>query len=72
MIAVGPDFRGRGIGSALMQPELDWMQEAGMSVAMVEAGGDPGAYPGAAYYEKLGFSLLPIARYFRKLGDPRD
>jgi ribosomal protein S18 acetylase RimI-like enzyme len=67
MIAVDPDFQRRGIGTALMQFALAWMKEAGMSVAMVETGGDPGHAPARRTYEKLGFGLLPIARYFKKL-----
>ncbi|MEH1869425.1 MAG: GNAT family N-acetyltransferase [Nostoc sp.] len=67
MVAVDPDFQGHGIGSALTQFALDWMKDAGMSVAMVETGGDPGHAPARRTYEKLGFKLLPIARYFKKL-----
>ncbi|KAM3098853.1 GNAT family N-acetyltransferase [Phormidesmis sp. 146-12] len=67
MVAVDPDFQDRGIGSALIEFALDWMKEAGMSVAMVETGGDPGHAPARRTYEKLGFGLLPIARYFKKL-----
>jgi ribosomal protein S18 acetylase RimI-like enzyme len=67
MIAVDPDFQPRGIGAALMAFALDWMKEAGMSVAMVETGGDSGHAPARRLYEKLGFGLFPIARYFKKL-----
>ena len=67
MIAVEPDFQGRGIGSALIEFALAWMKDAGMSVAMVETGGDPGHAPARHTYEKAGFELLPIARYFKKL-----
>ncbi|KAF3884447.1 MULTISPECIES: GNAT family N-acetyltransferase [Nostocales] len=67
MIAVDPDYQRRGIGTALMEFALDWMKVAGMSVAMVETGGDPGHAPARCAYEKLGFRLLPIARYFKKL-----
>ena len=67
MVAVDPDFQGHGIGSALTEFALAWMKEAGMSVAMVETGGDPGHAPARRTYEKLGFRLLPIARYFKKL-----
>jgi len=67
MIAVDPDFQRRGIGTALTEFALDWMKDAGMSVAMVETGGDPGHAPARRTYEKLGFGLLPIARYFKKL-----
>ena len=67
MVAVDPDFQGHGIGSALVEFALDWMKDAGMSMAMVETGGDPGHAPARHTYEKLGFGLLPIARYFKKL-----
>ncbi|MGI2906191.1 GNAT family N-acetyltransferase [Tolypothrix sp. VBCCA 56010] len=67
MIAVDPDYQRRGIGTALIEFALNWMKAAGMSVAMVETGGDPGHAPARCIYEKLGFRLLPIARYFKKL-----
>ena len=67
MVAVDPDFQGRGIGTALTEFALDWMKDAGMSVAMVETGGDPGNEKARHTYEKVGFELLPIARYFKKL-----
>lgn len=38
-----------------------------MSVAMVETGGDPGHERARHTYEKAGFELFPVARYFKKL-----
>jgi hypothetical protein len=38
-----------------------------MTVAMVETGGDPGHAPARHTYEKQGFRLFPVARYFKKL-----
>ena len=67
MVAVDPDFQGYGIGKALTAFALDWMKEAGMSVAMVETGGDPGHGPARRLYESAGFGRLEIARYFKKL-----
>jgi GNAT superfamily N-acetyltransferase len=67
MIAVDPDFQGQGIGTALIEFALDWMKGAGMSIAMVETGGDPGHAPARQTYEKAGFGLFPVARYFKKL-----
>jgi GNAT superfamily N-acetyltransferase len=67
MIAVDPDFQRRGIGAALTAFALDWLKDAGMSAAMVETGGDPGHAPARRLYEKVGFGLFPIARYFKKL-----
>jgi GNAT superfamily N-acetyltransferase len=67
MVAVEPDFQGQGIGSALIEFALAWMKDAGMSIAMVETGGDPGHAPARCTYEKVGFGLFPVARYFKKL-----
>jgi ribosomal protein S18 acetylase RimI-like enzyme len=67
MIAVDPDFQRRGIAMALTDFAVARMKEAGMEIAMVETGGDPGHAPARAAYEKAGFRVLPLARYFRKL-----
>jgi GNAT superfamily N-acetyltransferase len=67
MVGVDPDFQGRGIGAELIEFALDWMRESGMSIAMVETGGDPGHGPARRAYEKAGFGLWPVARYFKKL-----
>ncbi|MBD2060033.1 GNAT family N-acetyltransferase [Oculatella sp. FACHB-28] len=67
MIAVDPDFQSQGIGTALIEFALAWMKDAGMAIAMVETGGDPGHAPARYTYEKVGFRQLPIARYFKKL-----
>ena len=67
MIAVDPKHQRQGIGAALTAHALTWMKGAGMSIAMVETGGDPGHAPARQTYEKLGFRVLPIARYFKKL-----
>jgi ribosomal protein S18 acetylase RimI-like enzyme len=67
MLAVDPDHQGGGIGTALTEFALDRLKDAGMGVAMVETGGDPGHAAGRRTYEKAGFVLLQIARYFKNL-----
>jgi ribosomal protein S18 acetylase RimI-like enzyme len=67
MIAVDPDFQRRGIALAMTDFAVERMKEAGMAIAMVETGGDPGHAPARAAYERAGFGLFPVARYFRKL-----
>lgn len=67
MVAIDPDFQRRGIGSTLIEFALAWMSDAGMAIAMVETGGDPGHAPARHTYEKAGFRLFPVARYFKKL-----
>src|SRR5215212_6800892 len=65
MLAVDPDEQGRGIGTALTEVATGWLREAGMTVAMVETGGDSGHAPARRVYEKAGYTLLPVARYFK-------
>ena len=67
MIAVDPDFQRRGVAARLTSHSLDWFRQAGMSIAMVETGGDPGHAPARRTYEASGFRLLPVARYFKGL-----
>ncbi len=67
MIAVDPDFQSQGIGTILIEFALDWMKDAEMSIAMVETGGDDGHAPARHTYEKAGFELFTVARYFKKL-----
>jgi ribosomal protein S18 acetylase RimI-like enzyme len=67
MIAVDPDYQRRGIAMDLTDFAVERMKEAGMQIAMVETGGDPGHAPARAAYQKAGFRALPLARYFRKL-----
>lgn len=67
MIAVDPDCQGGGVGTALTEFASSWIKDAGMSVAMVETGGDPGHAAARRTYEKAGYTQLPIARYFKNL-----
>jgi GNAT superfamily N-acetyltransferase len=67
MIAVDPDYQRRGVGTGLVEFALNWIKGSGISVAMVETGGDPGHAPARRTYEGIGFRESPIARYFKKL-----
>ncbi|MEL6401383.1 MAG: GNAT family N-acetyltransferase [Cyanobacteria bacterium J06607_6] len=67
MVAVDPDFQGQGMGTALLEFALNWMKESGMAIAMVETGGDRGHAPARQTYEKVGFEVWPVARYFKPL-----
>ena len=67
IVAVAPDFQGYDIGSVLIEFALAWMKDAGMSIAIVETGGDSGYAPARHISEKVGFELFPVARYFKKL-----
>jgi ribosomal protein S18 acetylase RimI-like enzyme len=65
ILGVDPDHQGTGTGTALTEFALDRLEEAGMKVATVETGGDPGHAAARRTYEKAGFTLLPVARYFK-------
>jgi ribosomal protein S18 acetylase RimI-like enzyme len=67
MLAVHPDHQNGGIGTAMTEFALERLEEAGMKIALVETGGDPGHAAARQTYEKAGFVLLPIARYFKNL-----
>ncbi len=67
VLAVDPDYQGGGIGTALTEFALDRLKDAGMTIAMVETGGDPGHAAARRTYEKAGYVHLPIARCFKNL-----
>ncbi|KPL91436.1 GNAT family N-acetyltransferase [Herpetosiphon geysericola] len=67
MLAVDPSYQQRGVGAALTKFALEQFRNAGMRVAMVETGGDPGHEPARQTYAKQGFQLMPVARYFQAL-----
>jgi ribosomal protein S18 acetylase RimI-like enzyme len=67
IIGVDPDYQRRGISSRLTEFATEHMRNHDMDIALVETSGDPGHQPARAAYEAAGFTLLPIARYFRLL-----
>lgn len=67
ILAVDPAHQRRGIGKALIDSALEKMRAAGMAIAMVETGDDPGHSASRATYERSGFERWPVARYFRKI-----
>jgi GNAT superfamily N-acetyltransferase len=67
MVAVDPERQGRGTGGVLTEFATGWLREQGMRVAMVETGGDPGHAAERHVYERAGYQLLPVARYFKNL-----
>ncbi|WP_340645917.1 GNAT family N-acetyltransferase [Phenylobacterium sp.] len=67
ILAVDPQAQRGGVAKALMEAAMAKFRAAGMSMAMVETGGDPGHAPSRATYENFGFEPWPVARYFREL-----
>jgi GNAT superfamily N-acetyltransferase len=67
VIAVDPEYQGRGIASRLMEHSVEFMRAHGMDIAAVETGGDEGHAPARALYESLGYTPLPVVRYLKLL-----
>jgi GNAT superfamily N-acetyltransferase len=65
--SIDPDHQRHGIGSELTDAAIEWIRAAGLPVAVVETGGDEGHAPARDLYEKVGFTPLPIVRYFKAL-----
>ena len=67
LVAVDPNHQRQGIGTQLNEQALREMAEAGVKLAIVEAGGDASHAPARRSYEKAGYTALPLVRYFKKL-----
>jgi len=67
MLAVDPDHQRQGTGATLTNTATDWLRSRGMRVAMIDTGGDPGHAPARRLYARMGYTELPIARYFQAL-----
>lgn len=67
MIGVDPDFQAQGIGSELTEAGLQIIKRNGFKLAMVETGGDPAHESARKTYQKMGFELWPVARYFKRI-----
>jgi GNAT superfamily N-acetyltransferase len=65
MVAVDPDYQGRGIARKLMEHSTDHMRAHGMDIAAVGTGGDRGHAPARRLYESLGYTALPGVRYLK-------
>jgi ribosomal protein S18 acetylase RimI-like enzyme len=68
MLAVHPDYQNLGIGTELNRFALDRLRDAGMTLAEVGTGGDPGHAPARRSYEKAGYTAVPLVRYYKALG----
>lgn len=69
MLAVTPGYQRHGIGGRLNELALVAFRDAGMTLAVVGTGGDPGHAPARRSYERAGYTPLPIVRYYKLLKD---
>jgi ribosomal protein S18 acetylase RimI-like enzyme len=67
MLAVDPLVQRQGIGTALTSFAVQQLRQAGVTLAEVGTGGDPGHAPARRVYEKAGFIGLPLVRYYARL-----
>ena len=67
MLAVEPDYQNEGLGTELTEVATDWIRQAGLLVALVSTGGDPGHAPARRTYEKAGYTPLPAVHYLKAL-----
>jgi GNAT superfamily N-acetyltransferase len=67
MIAVDPNSQNRGLGTKLANVATEWIRAAGMRVAMIGTGGDPGHAPARRVYEKAGYTAMPVANFYKAL-----
>jgi GNAT superfamily N-acetyltransferase len=70
MLAVDPAAQRRGVGRALLDDGVEQLRRAGVRLAAIGTGGDPGHAPARRTYEAAGFTPLPLVRYHRLLGPP--
>lgn len=67
MIAVSPEHQSQGLGTTLTDFSTEWMREAGLPLALIGTGGDPGHAPARRTYEKAGYTPLPLVQYYKVL-----
>lgn len=65
MLAVDPDQQGSGIGTTLTEFALDRLKDDGVTVRWSKREETPDTPRHA--YEKVGYVLSPVARYFKNL-----
>jgi ribosomal protein S18 acetylase RimI-like enzyme len=67
LLAVHPEYQNRGIGTQLNNFALQKMKESGTKLAIVSTGGDESHAPARRSYEKVGYTALPLVRYYKDL-----
>jgi len=71
LIAVHKDFRGKGIGAAIMLHIEHLLGEQNMRILLVETSGLPEFEPTRAFYDKCNYHREAIIRDFYKEGEDK-
>ena len=66
-LAVHPDAQNMGIGTLLNEYALGRLKHLGMVLVEVGTGGDISHAPARRSYEKMGYTAVPLVRYFKVL-----
>ena len=67
IVAVDPDSQGQGVASRLIEFAVDWMKTQDLKMCIIDTGADPGHAPARRTYEKLGFDMWPVARFYKEI-----
>jgi len=67
LLAVHPDYQNRGIGTQLNSFVLQKMKAGGVKMAIVSTGGDESHAAARRSYEKVGYTALPLVKYYQDL-----
>ena len=70
VIAVDPDFAGRGLGRAMTLAGLEWLSGRGLTVGMLYVESDN--HPANAVYRRIGFEHHHTDRAYRRQGRLED
>jgi GNAT superfamily N-acetyltransferase len=67
IIATDPDAQGNGIATKLINFAVDYMKQHGMEMCIIDTGQDKGHAPARATYERNGFDMWPVARFYKEI-----
>lgn len=67
LLATLPAYRRLDVGRQLCLHAISAMKSAAVDVVEIGTGGDPFHAPARALYENLGFKMIPVAAYLKRI-----
>jgi ribosomal protein S18 acetylase RimI-like enzyme len=67
LLAVSPNYRRSNVGRTLCLHAMHEMKSKAVDVVEIGTGGDAFHAPARALYESLGFTMIPVAAYLKKI-----